>query len=78
MKATYMSINRLTGNDDTYTHSIIQSFKGMKLCFFAVKWMELEIITGSEIKYPNKDKYHIFPNLWKTKQNKRNELQPGK
>jgi hypothetical protein len=38
--------------------------KKNKIMSFVGKWVELEIITLSEISLTQKDKYHMFSHMW--------------
>ena len=44
----------------THTHNGLLSHKKNKIMPFAATWMDLEIITLSEVSQAEKDKYHMI------------------
>ena len=58
-----ISINRRTDKEDvvhTHTHGHYSTIKKNETMPFAATWMDLEIITLSEISQAEKDKYFII------------------
>ena len=45
-------------------NGILLSHKKNEIMPFAATWMDLEIITGSEVSQTEKDKYHVISLTW--------------
>ena len=62
-----MSINRRMDKEDMvhtihvwYIHECYSAIKKNKIMPFAVMWMQLEILTLSEVSHKEKDKHHMI------------------
>lgn len=62
MESTQMSISGLVDNENEVCihDGILLSHRKNEILSFAASWMELEVITLSEISQTQKDKYHMF------------------
>ena len=57
-----------------YTMEYCSAVKKNEITPFTATWMDLEIITLSEVSQTGKDKYHDITYLWNLKKNDTDEL----
>ena len=57
-----------------YTMEYCSAVKKNEIMPFTATWMDLEIITLSEVSQTGKDKYHDITYLWNLKKNDTDEL----